>query len=122
MRSPGRTLAVLWIALSAALGCSINHFEVGVPVPEPAGLVVGQTTVAEALERFGPPRLIRRQFDGELYSWRRLEGRQRSLTLLPAYVRAFHYSETATLRDDLSLLFDRDGVLRGVGRRLESAE
>ena len=53
---------------------------------------------------------------------RRLEGRQRSLTLLPAYVRAFHYSKAETLRDDLSLLFDRDGVLQGIGIRLESAD
>lgn len=103
-------------------GCALNYFEVGVPVPEPEGLEVGHTTVTEVLDRFGPPRLIRRQFDGELYTWRRLVGRQRSLTLLPAYVRAFHYSESESFRDDLSLLFDRDGVLRGVGLRLEGAE
>ena len=116
-----KALALLWVAWLGT-GCALTYFEVGVPVPDPAGLEVGRTTVTEVLERFGPPRLIRRQFDGELYSWRRLEGRQRSLTLLPAYVRAFHYSKAETLRDDLSLLFDRDGVLQGIGVRLESAD
>jgi len=114
-----RPLALLLVAWLGS-GCVFNYFEVGVPVPEPEGLEVGRTNVTEVLERFGPPRLIRRQFDGELYTWRRIQGRERSLTLLPAYVRAFHYSESESLRDDLSLLFDRDGVLRGVGLRRES--
>jgi hypothetical protein len=116
-----RAVALLLLALFGT-GCSLTYFEVGVAVPEPAGLEIGRTTISEVLREFGPPRLIRRQFDGELYTWRRLSGRQRSLTLLPAYVRAFHYSEAASLRDDLSLLFDRQGVLRGFGVRLESAE
>jgi hypothetical protein len=116
-----RGLAIV-LAAWFGTGCALTYFEVGVPLPESSGLEVGRTTVADVLSEFGPPRLIRRQFDGELYTWRRTHGRQRSLTLLPAYVRAFHYSESESLRDDLSLLFDREGVLRGVGRRVESAE
>ncbi len=116
-----KLLTALLVAVLGS-GCTLTYFEVGVPVPEPDGLEIGRTTVNDALARFGPPRLIRRQFDGELYSWRRLQSRQHSLTLLPAYVKAFHYSDAESLRDDLSLLFDQGGVLRGIGLRLESAE
>ncbi len=111
------------VAVAALLsGCSLVYTEVGVPVPAGDGLEVGRTTKAEALEALGPPRLVRRQFDGELYTWRRTKSRRRSLTLIPIYVRAFHYSDAESQRDDLSLLFDRDGVLRGIGRRLETEE
>jgi len=115
------------IALALALagmlsGCSLVYTEVGVPVPSSEGLVVGRTTKVEVLESLGPPRLVRRQFDGVLYTWRRTKSRRRSLTLLPIYVRAFHYSDGQSDRDDLSLLFDREGILRGVGRRLETEE
>ena len=70
----------------------------------------------------GPGTAACRQFDGDLYTWRRTKSRRRSLTLLPIYVRAFHYSDGESHRDDLSLLFDEEGVLRGVGRRLETEE
>ena len=103
-------------------GCAITHTEVGGPVPVPEGLEVGVTTKAEALAQLGPPRIVRRQFDGELYTWRRTESRERSLTLLPVYVQALYVAFGESRRDDLSLLFDREGVLRGMGLRLETAE
>jgi len=111
------------LALTGLLfGCSLVYTEVGVPVPGSDGLEIGRTTRAEALDTLGPPWLVRRQFDGDLYTWRRTKSRRRSLTLLPIYVRAFHYSDGESHRDDLSLLFDREGILRGIGRRLETEE
>jgi hypothetical protein len=68
------------------------------------------------------PVLVRRQFDGDLYTWRRTKSRLRSLTILPVYVKAFFYSHSESRRDDLSLLFDHGGVLRGVGLRRETEE
>ena len=93
-----------------------------IALPESSGLEIEITTKVEVLERLGPPRLVRRQFDGDLYTWRRTRSRRRSLTLIPIYVRAFHYSDGESHRDDLSLLFDREGILRGVGYRLETQE
>ena len=95
-----RSLATL--ALVALLpGCSLVYTEVGVPVPGSDGLEIGRTTKVEVLESLGPPRLVRRQFDGELYTWRRTKSRRRSLTLLPIYVRAFHYSDAESQPDVL---------------------
>ena len=115
-----------WIAsvivLGLLSGCSFTYAEIGIPVPEATGLEIGRSTKPDVLEALGPPRLVHRQFDGELYTWRRTKKRTRSLTILPIYVRAFFYSDGDSRRDDLSLLFDREGVLRGIGRRLETEE
>jgi outer membrane protein assembly factor BamE (lipoprotein component of BamABCDE complex) len=109
-------------ALAAAAllaGCTLTYGEVGGPVRDPDGIVVGVTRKAEVLSRLGPPRIVQRQFDGDLYTWRQTRTRERSLTLLPVYVRAFFYSDAESRRDDLSVLFDREGVVRGVGLRRE---
>jgi hypothetical protein len=112
-----------WIAaLGLLCGCSLTYREVGVPVPEVEGLEIGRSTKSDVLETLGPPRLVRRQFDGELYTWRRTKGRERSLVVLPVFVKAFSFSDGQSRRDELSLLFDREGVLRGIGRRLETEE
>ncbi len=116
------TRAILLALLLLPLGCAFETTEIGVPLPASDGLSVGHTTRAEALALLGPPRLVRRQFDGELYTWRRSRSTSRSITILPAYVKAFHYAVGESRRDDLTLLFDRKGILRGVGLRRETEE
>ena len=114
---------IAWIvALGLLCGCSLSYTEIGIPVPEADGLEIGRTTKSHVLEALGPPRLVRRQFDGELYTWRRTKGRRRSLEILPIFVKAFFYSDGESRRDELSLLFDHEGVLQGIGRRLETEE
>jgi hypothetical protein len=110
------------IALGFLCGCALSYTAIGTRVPEAKGLEIGRSTKPEVLEALGPPRLVRRQFDGDLYTWRRIKSRRRSLTILPIYVRAFYYSDGESRRDELSLLFDREGILRGIGRRLETEE
>ena len=112
---------VAWIiAVGLLSGCSFTYTEVGIRVPETKGLEIGRSTKPDVLEILGPPRLVHRQFDGELYTWRRTKSRNRSITIMPVYVRAFFYADGESRRDDLSLLFDREGVLQGIGRRLET--
>jgi hypothetical protein len=114
---------IAWVVVLGLLsGCSLTYTEIGIPVPEADGLEIGRTTKPQALEALGPPRLVRRQFDGELYTWRRTKSRRRSLAILPVFVKAFFYSDGESRRDELSLLFDREGVLQGIGRRLETEE
>jgi hypothetical protein len=103
-------------------GCSLTYTEVGRDVPVTDGLEVGVTTEEEVLARLGPPRVISRQFDGVLYTWRHLKGRRRSLTLLPIFVQIFHWEVGQLLRDDVSLLLGNDGILRAIGIRLETRE
>jgi hypothetical protein len=117
MRRSAALVALLWLS-----GCTWTYTETGIPLPQREMLAIGRTTKPEALAVLGPPHLVRRQFDGDLYTWRRTTGRERSLTLLPVYVKLFHYSNGESRRDDLSLLFDREGILRGAGRRLETEE
>lgn len=109
--------AALIVALLLNVGCAFNHTEVGAPLPSASGLVVGQTTKPEALARLGAPVLVQRQFDGDLYTWRRTVTNRRSITILPVYVKAFYYSSGESRSDALSLFFDANGILRGVGRR-----
>ena len=110
------------LVVSLLSGCALSFSEIGTRVPGADGLQIGRSTKAEVLEALGPPHLVRRQFDGELYTWRHTESRRRSLTVLPVYVKAFYYSDLESRRDDLSLLFDREGVLQGVGLRRETED
>jgi hypothetical protein len=111
-----------FLSLLLLSGCAWTSTVVGGSLPSAEALVVGRSTTPEALAALGPPRLVRQQFDGALYTWRRTESRSRSITILPIYVKAFHYSSGESRRDDLSLFFDREGVLRGVGERRETEE
>jgi len=112
-------LVLLAVALS---GCALTNTEVGGRLPSADNLVVGTTTRAEALSTLGPPRLVQRQFDGDLYTWRHTRTLTRSITILPIYVKAFYYSTGESRRDALSLYFDREGILRGIGERREIEE
>jgi len=112
--------ALLCVALLPA--CAIVRTEVGAELPEIDALEVGVTTREQALSRLGPPHIVRQQFDGELYTWRALRGLNRSITILPIFVRAFYWEDSRLLRDDITLLFDEQGVLRAIGQRLETAE
>ncbi len=118
-----RVRAIAAVVLMFALGaCALTYTRVGKGIPDTDGLVIGVTTSGEALAQLGPPRFVRQQFDSELYVWRRLRGHSRSFTLLPILVRVFFWENAVLLRDDVALLFDHGGVLRGVGRRIESEE
>lgn len=114
--------AALPICALLLCACAIVRTEVGAGVPAIDGLEVGVTTREQVLERLGPPRLVRRQFDGELYTWRALRGHSRSVTILPVLVRVFYWEDARVLRDDVTLLFDESGVLRAVGQRLETTQ
>ncbi len=115
-------LAAALLCLALLPACAIVRIQVGTQVPGIEGLEVGVTTREQALAQLGPPRLVRRQFDGELYTWRTLRGRSRSIAILPIFVRLFFWEDARMLRDDVTLLFNREGVLLAVGRRLETAE
>lgn len=120
LRSP-HILGVI-LLLAALCGCSFTYTEVGTKVPDTNGLEIGVSTTTDALAQLGPPRIVRKQFDGELFTYRRIESKRRSLTILPIFVKILYVAAGEQLSDDVSLLFDRKGVLRGIGTRLESEQ
>jgi hypothetical protein len=110
-------LAAAALALLSATGCTIVHRTAGRELPATSdALAIGRTTKSEALARLGPPASVRRQFDGDLLLWRRDELHSRTLLLvplIPIYQRTDGHSDS----DVLALLFDRAGVLAGIGER-----
>jgi hypothetical protein len=116
-------VALLASALTSGLAaCTLTYTRVGNEVPDTEGLEIGVSQREDVLERLGAPLYVRRQFDGELYVWRRLQGRSRSVRILPIFLQLFFWEDSRLLRDDVALLFDRDGTLQGIGRRIETDE
>ena len=116
-------IALLASALASGLAaCTLTYTRVGTEVPDTEDLEIGVSQREDVLERLGAPLYVRRQFDGELYVWRRLQGRSRSVQILPVLLQIFFWEDSRLLRDDVALLFDRDGTLQGIGRRIETDE
>ena len=116
-------VALLASALASGLAaCTLTYTRVGTEVPDTEDLEIGVSQREDVLERLGAPLYVRRQFDGELYVWRRLQGRSRSVQILPVLLQIFFWEDSRLLRDDVALLFDRDGTLQGIGRRIETDE
>ena len=107
--------------LALATGCSLQTWQVGAPPSAPAldALVPGEATRRQILAALGPPDRILRQHDGALwvYDW----SRGRSLRLLiqfPVYFTwpFFDWHQAIAIPESVTLLLDRAGRLRGVGR------
>ena len=122
MSLPSPHILGVILLLTTLCGCSFTYTEVGTKVPDTNGLEIGVSTTTDALARLGPPRIVRKQFDGELFTYRRIESRRRSLTIFPIFVKILYVAAGEQLSDDVSLLFDHKGVLRGIGTRLESEQ
>ena len=119
----GRVSRIAAALLASGLAaCTLTYTRVGTEVPETEDLEIGVSQREDVLEHLGAPLYVRRQFDGELYVWRRLQGRSRSVRILPIFLQIFFWEDNRLLRDDVALLFDRDGTLQGIGRRIETDE
>ncbi|MHC4846041.1 MAG: hypothetical protein ACYTCU_07750, partial [Planctomycetota bacterium] len=95
--------------------CTVAHQTIGRPIPASAdSLRVGHTTKAEALSLLGPPVSVRRQFDGDLLFYRRDVVESWGILLVPLIPLYSHWQGAAN-SDILALLFNRDGVLSGIG-------
>ncbi len=111
-----RALLLAGLALLAVPGCSISHEQAGREFPRVTGeLQVGRTTKADALALLGPPVSVRRQFDGDLLFWRRTATESVRFVILPTLVRIYERTDGTSNSDMIALLFDRDGLLSGIG-------
>lgn len=117
MRARALRRAVLPVLLLLLGGCTIVHQTSGRPLPDARALLaVGRSTKAEALAALGPPFSVRRQFDGELLLWRRDELHSERLLLIPLFP-IYERTDGHADSDMLALLFDRAGLLAGIGDR-----
>jgi len=113
MRNPARVLIPLLLLL--AVGCTVAHETSGRPIPASLdALQVGYTTKAEALSMLGPPVSVRRQFDGDLFFYKRDVVESWGILFVPLLPLYFHW-EGAANSDIMTLLFNHDGVLAGLG-------
>lgn len=120
-RSPFATLFVA-LALSAASACTIERTYVGNELNTvPDGRVeVGRTSKAEILELFGPPDRILRQYEGDVFVYAYIRRNSTTFALEdPTFTNLmiFTYQKTQEKSDRLVVLFDRAGVLSGIGFR-----
>jgi outer membrane protein assembly factor BamE (lipoprotein component of BamABCDE complex) len=95
---------------------------IGSPLREDAAtlLVAGETTKAQVLASFGPPDVIVRQLDGDVFVYRYLRRNTNTLTLEEPVVTNFtffSYTRSSEKDDRLSILFDASGVVRSFGLR-----
>ncbi|MCB9899353.1 MAG: hypothetical protein H6825_15210 [Planctomycetes bacterium] len=113
--------AAVALLLLALAGCSIHHTTVGLPLPSVDGLRIGESTKADVLAVLGAPNSLRRQYDGDMFLYRRSDTDSRLLRLIPYLV--IYERTRATLRDDrIAVLFDARGVLSGIGVEREIPE
>ena len=119
-----RCARVVAAALSLALapGCTIVRTYVGneLPAMMDAQLVPGTTTKAEVLRDLGPPDRLVRQYEGDVFVYAYVRRNLSSFDVTePVFtrLRVFSYTKEQEKSDRMVMLFDRAGVLTGVGFR-----
>ncbi len=105
------------LALAVCGGCTIGRFYNGAPLrADPSVLAEGRSTKADVLRLFGPPTQITHQTDGDtfMYLYRKQNSSSFRLQDPITGINWFTYSRWLENRDTLVVLFDFNGVVRGV--------
>src|SRR5262245_28172944 len=114
----GLAAAALWLAS----GCTIVRTYSGNELPPQvdARLVAGKTTKAEVLADLGPPDRLVRQYAGDVCVYAYIRRNENSFELSePVFTRLliFSYTKTQEKSDRMVVMFDRNGIVTGVGFR-----
>ena len=119
-------LCVAAAALVTSAGCTISRMHVGVPLRgDPEALVAGESTKEDVLRDFGPPTEIAPQTDGDAFIYRYSRANVATLSVQEPFftdIFIFQYTRSFVRRDVLYVLFDWNGVVRGVGERDETTD
>jgi hypothetical protein len=116
-----RVLAAL-VAAMLSTGCIIVRLYSGneLPVISDGQLVPGKTTKSDVLRDLGPPDRLVRQYEGDVfvYAYQRLNETTFMLSEpVFTHLTIFSYTKQQEKSDRMVLLFDRAGILGGVGFR-----
>jgi outer membrane protein assembly factor BamE (lipoprotein component of BamABCDE complex) len=119
-RSYGKIPALMVLLIISVCSCTIGRVYRGSEIKEDPKerIVIGTTTKGEILRIFGPPYLVQKQYDGDIFVY--TYHRKNSSTLAleePVFtnITFFVYRRIQEKRDSLVILFDKDGVVKNYG-------
>ena len=109
---------ILWATLT--WGCTIGRVYIGSEIKyDPKEKIQnGVTTKSQILDIFGPPDLMLRQFDGDVFVYAYLRKNSTKFNIEEPYITSltiFTYSRVQQKKDALVILFDKDGVVKNYG-------
>ena len=116
-----RPLATL-AALVLASACTLVRTYSGNELPPAVDVRIeaGRSTKADVLRELGPPDRLVRQYDGDVFVYAYIRRNVDTLELSePVFTRLtiFSYTRTQEKSDRMVVLFDRNGIVTGVGFR-----
>lgn len=116
-----------FIVLMLITGCTIGRVYVGSELQgNPSEkLVSGQTTKSQVLDIFGPPDLIQRQHDGDIFLYAYIRRNYSKLAIqepIITHLQFFTYSNIQEKKDNLVILFDREGIVKNYGFQRRTGE
>ena len=118
--SYSKILIFLALLLVLACSCSVGRVYMGseIRVDPKEKIKIGSTTKGEILEAFGPPNLIQKQYDGDVFVYAYLRKNSSKLKVEEPYFTKFvlfEYIRIQQKRDGLVILFDKDGIVKNYG-------
>ena len=124
IRPAGRALARAALCLALALwlsGCQVVRVYRGAALrADPEQVVVGETDMGAVLRIFGAPTRIQRQRGGDVFFYRYTRQDTRTLSIEEPVItntELFTYTEIREDSELLVVLFDDQGIVRGLGYR-----
>ena len=116
-----RLLAAL-AALALASACTLVRIYSGNEIAPGADdrIVAGRSTKADVLRDLGPPDRLVRQYDGDVFVYAYIRRNEDTLKLSEpvfTHLTFFSYTRTQEKSDRMVVLFDRNGIVTGVGFR-----
>jgi outer membrane protein assembly factor BamE (lipoprotein component of BamABCDE complex) len=119
-KSNSRIVALMVFLIISVCSCSIGRVYMGSEIKEDPKekIAVGSTTKSEILEIFGPPILVQKQYDGDIFIYAYHRKNSTTLTLEePVFtnITFFTYTRIQQKKDSLVILFDKDGVVKNYG-------
>jgi outer membrane protein assembly factor BamE (lipoprotein component of BamABCDE complex) len=126
-KSNSRILALMVFLIIAVCGCSIGRVYMGSEIKEDPKekIAVGSTTKSEILKIFGPPILVQKQYDGDIFIYAYHRKNSTTLTLEePVFtnITFFTYTRIQQKKDSLVILFDKDGFVKSYGHHRGTIE
>jgi outer membrane protein assembly factor BamE (lipoprotein component of BamABCDE complex) len=116
----GKTLTLMILLVILTGGCTIGRVYIGSEIrSDPKERIEnGITTKSQILDFFGPPDLVQRQFDGDVFVYAYLRKNSSKFFIEEPYITnltIFSYSRVQQKKDVLVILFDKDGVVKNYG-------